>query len=79
MDIIKKLWPWALKAADVKSLVITIVVCIVADFVCGLVIGLLSAIPLIGVLFSIVGWVVGVYFLVGIVLAVLNFLGVLKN
>ena len=79
MDMIKKLWPWALKAKDVKSLVITIVICIVADFVCGLVLGLLGAIPLIGIIFKLVGWVVGIYFLVAIVLAVLNFLGVLKK
>lgn len=78
MDMIKKFWPISLKAVDVKSLVITIVICLVADFVCGLVIGLLSAIPLIGVIFSIIGWVAGIYFLVAIVLAILNFLGVLK-
>ena len=78
MDTIKKLWPHAFKAADVKSLVITVLLYIVADFLCGLVIGLLGKIPLLGFLFSLVGWVLGVYFFLGIVFAVLNFLKVLK-
>ena len=78
MDTIKKLWPQAFKANDVKSLVIAIVIYLVADFICGLVIGLLGGIPLIGLIFRLVGWVAGIYFFVGIVLSVLNFLKVLK-
>ena len=78
MDTIKKLWPQAFRASDVKSLVIAIVIYIVANFVLGIVFGLLDGIPLIGFVFSILGWIVGIYCFVGIVLAVLSFLKVLK-
>ena len=78
MDMLKKYWPHAFKADSVKSLVVTILIYIVADFLCGLVIGLLGKLPLIGFLFSIVGWLLGIYFFVGIVFAVLSFLKILK-
>lgn len=51
---------------------------IVIDVVCGVVIGLLAKIPLIGILFSLVGAVVGLYALVGVVLSILVFLKVVK-
>ena len=44
----------------------------------GLVLGLLGAIPLLGIIFRIIGWVVDIYCLVGIVLVVLDYLKVLK-
>ena len=78
MDTVKKLWPHALRTKDVKSLVITIILYIVANFVLGLVLGLLAAIPLLGFIFSILSWVVSIYCLVGIVLAVLNYFKLLK-
>lgn len=78
MDKVKKFFPFSVKGTDVKSLVISIIIYIVIGFVGGLIIGLLGAIPLIGILFSIVGWVLDIYCLVGIVLAVLYFLGVVK-
>ncbi len=78
MDMLKKYWPHAFKADSVKSLVVTILIYIVADFLCGLVISLLGKLPLIGFLFSIVGWLLGIYFFVGIVFAVLSFLKILK-
>jgi len=78
MDTLKKFWPRAFKANDVGALIVTIIIYIVADVICGFVIGLLGALPLIGFLFSLVGSLIGIYFFVGIVLAVLNFLKVLK-
>lgn len=78
MDMLKKLFPYSLKATDIKSLVIIVVIYLAAGFLWKLITGLLSAIPVVGIIFSILGWVAGVYFFVGIVLAVLNFLGVLK-
>ena len=79
MDTIKKLFPYSFKASSVKDLIITLVVYLIADLICGVVIGLLGKLPLVGWLFGIVGWIAGIYFFVGIVLAVLNFLGVLKK
>ena len=78
MDKVKQFFPISVKGADVKSLVISISVYLVVGFVGGLVIGLLGVIPLIGWLFGIIGWLLDIYCLVGIVLAVLYFLGVLK-
>ena len=78
MDTVKKLWPHALKTKDVKSLVITIIVYIVINFILGLVLGLLAAIPLLGFVFNIVSWLVSIYCLAGIVLAVLNYFKLLK-
>ena len=78
MDTLKKFFPHAFKAVDVKSLVISIIIYLVIGIVGGLILGLLSAIPLIGWLFSIVGALLDLYTLVGIVLAVLVFAKVLK-
>ena len=78
MDTLKKFFPHAFKATDVKALVIAIIIYIVIGFVGGLIIGLLSAIPLIGWLFSIVGALLEIYTLAGIILAILVFAKVLK-
>lgn len=78
MDTLKKFFPHAFKAVDVKALVIAIIIYIVIGFVGGLIIGLLSAIPFIGWLFSIVGALLDLYTLIGIVLAILVFAKVLK-
>lgn len=78
MDTLKKIFPYSFKAADLKSMIIKIIVYIVAGFVAGLVLGLLGAIPLLGIIFRIIGWVVDLYCLVGIVLVVLDYLKVLK-
>lgn len=78
MATIKKLFPLSFKTANIKELLITLLIYIVADFVCGLVIGLLGHLPLIGILFGLIGWIAGIYFFVGIIIAILNFLGVFK-
>ena len=78
MDTLKKFFPHAFKAAEVKDLVIAIIIYLVIGFVGGLIIGLLSAIPFIGWLFSIVGGLLDLYTLIGIILAVLVFAKVLK-
>lgn len=78
MDLLKKFFPYSFRANDVSSLIITILVYIVADVICGFAIGLLSGIPLIGILIGLVGSLLGIYFFAGIIIAVLNFLKVLK-
>jgi len=79
MSTIKSLFPFSFRASTVKELVITILVYLVADFVCGLIIGFLGSLPIVGFIFAIIGWVLGLYFFVGIVLAVLSYLKVLKD
>ena len=53
MDILKKVFPLSFKVEDLKAFVIALVVYVLVDIVCGVVIGLLVKIPVIGVIFSI--------------------------
>lgn len=78
MDFLKKFWPFSFRAKDVSNLIISLLVYIVIDIVCGVVIGLLAKLPLIGWLFALVGSLVGLYAFVGIVVTILVFLKVLK-
>ncbi len=86
MDILKKIFPYSFGAAEVKDLVIKIIVYIVAAFLAGVVLavaGLITGwIPvlgaIVGLLLSIVGGAVELYVLIGIILLVLDYLKVLK-
>lgn len=77
MNLIKQVWPtpFKIKEKDVASLVIQLVIFLVICALIGWLIGLLAGIPVIGILFSIIGVVVEIYGLVGIVLCVLKFIG----
>ena len=79
MDFLKKAFPHAFKAHEVKDLIISLIIYIVISVVGGFVIGLLAKIPVIGLIFSLLGGLVGLYALVGIVLAILVFAKVLKD
>jgi hypothetical protein len=46
--------------------------------ICSLLFSLLGKIPLLGIVFSILGWLVDLYLVVGIVLAVLLYFNILK-
>jgi len=78
MDILKKYWPHAFKATEVTAFIITLIIYVLVDVVCGFVIGLLAKLPIVGILFGLVGTLVGLYALIGIVLAILVFVKVLK-
>lgn len=87
MDMLKKLFPLSFKEnAEVKDLVISIVVYVAAMVVAGLIFflvgSLLGWIPLIGLLLGIVMKVIGVvieiYCVGGIVLAILDYCKLLK-
>ena len=56
MDMVKKYFPQAFKANDVKSLIIALLIYAVIAFVGGLVIGLLGIIPIIGFIAGVLGW-----------------------
>ena len=72
MEMLKKFFPYSFGAADVKGLVIKILVYLVASAVLGFILGL---IPLLG---GLVGGVVGLYCTVGWILAILDYMKVLK-
>ncbi len=80
MQFLKTLWPLPFKVRpkDVTSLVVQLIIAVVACVVIGLVFGLLSWIPFLGVLLKIVGTLVELYGLIDIVLCVLVFFDVLK-
>ena len=78
MDALKKFFPHAFKATALSKLIITIIIYLLIDVVCGFVIGLLAKLPIIGIIFGLLGSLVGLYATVGIVLAILVFLKVLK-
>ena len=78
MDMIKKLFSHAMQANDVKGLIIAILIYAVVNFVGGFVLGLLDAIPLVGFVFGIIGWALSIYCAVGIIVAILVFLKIVK-
>ncbi|MBQ8830557.1 MAG: hypothetical protein IJ017_03045 [Oscillospiraceae bacterium] len=78
MATLKKFFPNAFKAKDLKAFIVALIVYVLIDVVCGFVIGLLAKIPIIGILFSILGSLVGLYALIGIVLSILVFVKVIK-
>ena len=67
-----------MKEKDVASLVVQLIVLIVVCALAGVAIGILSAIPFVGWAFGVVGGLLGLYSLIGIVLCVLQFCGMLK-
>lgn len=58
---------------NVGSLVITLVIYIVVAAVLGFVVGMLRGIPIVGLIFGLVSALIGIYELVGIILAVITF------
>lgn len=78
MDILKKIFPISYKATEVNALIVSLIIYVLIDIVCGFVIGILTKIPFIGLLFGLVGSVVGLYALVGIILSILVFVKVIK-
>lgn len=79
MDLLKNLFPLSFKnTKDVAGLVIAIIVYLVVGAVVGAIIGIFWDVLIIGLIAKIVGPLVEIYVFAGIVIAVLNFLKVLK-
>lgn len=80
MDILRKIWPTPFKIQEknVASLIIQLVIFLVICAVVGWLIGILAAIPVLGIIFSLIGGLMEIYSTVGIVLCVLKFLGIVK-
>ena len=78
MDMLKKFFPFSFKVGNLSELIIRIVIYLVASIVIGFVLGLLGGIPLIGKIGKLISDLIGLYCLVGIVLAVLDFFKLLK-
>lgn len=79
MEILKKYFPYSFKEKkDVAALVVNIIIYVVAAFVAGVLMAILSFIPFIGLIIGILGSVVELYVTIGIVLSILDYLKVLK-
>ena len=79
MEILKKVFPLAFQPKkDIVALIINIIIHIVVDAVVGVVIGLLAKLPLVGIIVSTVGGLIGLYFTISLVLSILHYLKVLK-
>jgi hypothetical protein len=72
MDTLKKLFPLSFKAKNsIGALIVNILIHVLADAVAGIIIALL---PILGIL----GGLIGLYFTVGIVLSILDYLKIIK-
>lgn len=78
MGVIKSLFPQAMQAKDLKGLLVAILIYVIVNFVGGFVLGLLDALPLIGFVFGLLGWVLGIYCGVGVIVAILVFFKIVK-
>lgn len=78
METVKKFFPLSTSCSDNESFIRNLIIYVVAVVICALLFSLLGRIPLIGILFGIIGWIVGLYLIVGIVLAVLLYFNILK-
>ena len=79
MDMLKKFFPLSFQPkADVAALVINILIQLVVSVVAGWVVSIVAAIPLIGIIFGLVGSLLGLYFLAGIVISCLDYFKILK-
>ena len=79
MDMLKKIFPLSFQPKpDVASLVINILLQLVVSAVAGWVIKIVVGIPLIGIVFGLVGSLVGLYFTAGIIISLLDYFKILK-
>lgn len=78
MVFLKKIWPFSFNTEDVTNLVVKTIIYVVISIFIGILIGVLKSVPVIGLLFSIVGVLVEVYTIVGLVVLFLTYFKVLK-
>ena len=75
--MLKTLFPLSNNIKDLSTLIFRIIIFVVMDIICGTVIGLFASLPVVGVIFATVGFIVGVYFLASILVAVLDYAGII--
>ena len=79
MNFLKTLWPtpFKIKPGNVVSLIVQLIIFVVVCAVFGFIIGIIAGIPIIGIIFALIGSLIEIYGLVGIVLCVLRFVKVI--
>ncbi|MBQ6568710.1 MAG: hypothetical protein IJL87_00465 [Clostridia bacterium] len=78
MGILKTIFPYSFNTKSTGELIAKIIIYVVCGFVVGLLANLLDSLPIIGRLFSVAGWLLDIYVVVGIILALLSFFKVIK-
>ena len=80
MKDLEKYFPFGknIEKDNAMSLAIAIVIYVILSGVAGLILGFLSQIKLVGWVFSIFGSIVGLYALVGIILAIVKYVNMSK-
>ena len=80
VKLIRTLWPtpFNVKPKHLGSFIVQLIVFLIVCAVIGWLIGVLSGIPIVGVLFAILGSLMEAYSAVGIALCILRFLNVIK-
>lgn len=80
MDFLKNLWPtpFKIKRGNLVSFIVQLIIFLVICAVAGVLLGWLKNIAVIGFVFAILGSLMGVYSIIGIVLCVLVFLGIMR-
>ena len=78
MDTLKKFFPHAFKAVDVGQFIVSLIIYAVIGIIGGFIIGILAIIPLLGLIFILLGSLLELYVLVGVILSILVFLKVIK-
>ena len=79
MEFLQKFWPtpFKIEKKNVTSFIVQLLVFVLICLVFGFLIGLLSQIPYVGFVFGLLGFLVEAYSLVGVVLCILKFIGVM--
>ncbi len=78
MEIVRNLFPFSFGVRDTKDMVIRIGIYLAAGVVVSLIVGMFDWIPLLGLIFTLVGTLVDLYCFVGIVLTVLDKIGAFR-
>ena len=80
MDFLKTFWPtpFIIKEKDTTSFIVQLLILIIVCSVAGIVIGAFGGITVIGLIVKIVCGLIDLYGFIGIVLCILQFLGLLK-
>ena len=79
MDLIKKLWPtpFKIKKGSLISFLVQLLIFLIICAVVGWLFTVLSKIAVVGVVFYFVGGLMGLYCIIGAILCILKFIGVI--
>ena len=78
MHLVQKYFPYSFIADNLRGLITSISIYVIANFAGGFVFGILSLLPLVGFIAAFAGWLLGVYCAAGAILSFLIFFHVLN-